>query len=268
MQDHSAISSLCFGLCQLDLHRRLWVYNRLLCKAVGQARSWARHPHSQVQCVNKPLKLLGVDRSRVVTEKGRGTAFQGYLDLAGEHAECLSHVATDEEPVGILALEVDNAFSFFTEKAVTLQVSKRAKASPATKRESTGRSFSMGRLTDASGRLADAEGSPSTSDSASFLIGSRSGSLDHRVTRLRGLLREAVRLCPDEGAREHLLAAQAQIEEYAQHMESDETGSELSQKGWAKAMPKEEPPTGEARARCGMTSEAFNSSLPREPPDT
>lgn len=70
--------------------------------------------------MNKPLKLLGVDRSRVVTEKGRGTAFQGYLDLSGEHAECLSslsNVATDEEPVGILALEVDNAFSFFTEKA-------------------------------------------------------------------------------------------------------------------------------------------------------
>ena len=77
-----------------------------------------RHPHSQVQCVNKPLKLVGVDRSRLVTEKARGTAFQGYLDLSGEHAECLSTCnSATEEPVAILVLEMDNVFSFFMEKA-------------------------------------------------------------------------------------------------------------------------------------------------------
>ena len=56
----------------------------------------------------------------MVTEKARGTAFQGYLDLSGEHAECLSSTAEGnnaEEPVAILVLEIDNAFSFFVEKA-------------------------------------------------------------------------------------------------------------------------------------------------------
>lgn len=201
---------------------------------------WARHPHSQVQCVNKPLKLVGVDRSRLVTEKARGTAFQGYLDLSGEHAECLSACnSATEEPVAILVLEMDNVFSFFMEKAVTVQVSKRAKAQAT---QSSHRSLSMGRLTDASGRLADVEASPSArSDATSGLAGSRgsrgSGSNlerraisqsfrveDHRVARLRGLLREALRLCPDDGAREHLLAAQAQIEEYAQQEVEEDSG--------------------------------------------
>lgn len=73
-----------------------------------------------MKCENQQLTLVGVDRSRVVTEKARGTAFQGYLDLSGEHAECLS--STDkgdnaEEPVAILVLEIDNSFSFFVEKA-------------------------------------------------------------------------------------------------------------------------------------------------------
>lgn len=197
---------------------------------------WARHPHSQVQCVNKPLKLVGVDRSRLVTEKARGTAFQGYLDLSGEHAECLSTCnSATEEPVAILVLEMDNVFSFFMEKAVTVQVSKRAR--PQGTQSSHGRSLSMGRLTDASGRLADVEASPSArSDATSGLAGSGSNLAreraisqsfrveDHRVARLRGLLREALRLCPDDGAREHLLAAQAQIEEYAQQEVEEDSG--------------------------------------------
>ena len=141
-----------------------------------------------MKCENQQLTLVGVDRSRVVTEKARGTAFQGYLDLSGEHAECLS--STDkgdnaEEPVAILVLEIDNSFSFFVEKAgqilwrvqqmvqfssifkvsrslemvwtwtldtrsfeaskaVTLQVSKRAKQ-PAAQASTAGRSLSMGR---------------------------------------------------------------------------------------------------------------------------
>ena len=84
----------------------------------------AKQPHSQVRCVNQRLKLVGVDRSRLVSEKSRGKAFQGYLDLAGEHAGCLSQVET-EDPVALLQVEVDNSFSFFTEKSITLQVSRR-----------------------------------------------------------------------------------------------------------------------------------------------
>lgn len=82
-----------------------------------------------MKCENQQLTLVGVDRSRVVTEKARGTAFQGYLDLSGEHAECLS--STDkgdnaEEPVAILVLEIDNSFSFFVEKAGQIFVESAA----------------------------------------------------------------------------------------------------------------------------------------------
>ena len=41
----------------------------------------------------------------------------------GEHAGCLRQES--EDPVALLQLEVDNGFSFFTEKSVTLEISRR-----------------------------------------------------------------------------------------------------------------------------------------------
>ncbi|CAE8673264.1 unnamed protein product, partial [Polarella glacialis] len=52
---------------------------------------------------------------------------------------------------------------------------------------------------------------------------------DVRLNRLRSLLREALRLCPQAllGAREHLQAAQARIEEYAAEVAPEEDQNPL-----------------------------------------
>merc|ERR1712232_726782 len=48
---------------------------------------------SEVSLGGRRLNLVGVDSSRVVQERQRRGTFHGYLDLGGEHAECLDLAA-------------------------------------------------------------------------------------------------------------------------------------------------------------------------------
>ncbi|CAE8691792.1 unnamed protein product [Polarella glacialis] len=83
---------------------------------------------SEILCEGHRVGLRGVDRSRVVAERTRGTHFSGQLDLSLEHAGCLGDAAGGGRPY--LQLEFDNYFSYFTPKTITLQQSKSASAAP------------------------------------------------------------------------------------------------------------------------------------------
>ena len=192
----------------------------------------SRRPQ-EVRCVDRPLRLVGVDKCRVVQERERGTVFQGYLDLVSEHAECVKQ-SDVSGPVATLHLEVDNGFSFFTAKEVMLQVSKQTvrdsgqadgvmhpKEDPET-RDSEPEEPAAAR--PASSPVSVSSALVSSAQSRPSVLTQCSG--DFRLGRLQALLRDAIRLCPADAmaAQEHLLAAQARLEEYAQQAADDDLG--------------------------------------------
>eukprot|EP00931_Biecheleriopsis_adriatica_P089210 TRINITY_DN63379_c0_g1_i1.p1 TRINITY_DN63379_c0_g1~~TRINITY_DN63379_c0_g1_i1.p1 ORF type:complete len:341 (+),score=72.65 TRINITY_DN63379_c0_g1_i1:99-1121(+) len=226
----------------------------------------AKRATSEVQCVGRPLKLIGVNNSRVVSEVRRGASFHGYLDLAGEHAECCSSNAAT-----VLVVEIDNGFSYFRQKEVVLRVSKRGSSSksgaecdeskvldessepaaaaeetpdlPLAPQESSEEPEPNGMCDSVhtSAETPPPASSPPSSEvpspkstpppRVSFLQRGSAGSSsclaeDARLSRLRSLLKEAVRLCPQDAsaARDHLLQAQARIEEYAEEVREEDLG--------------------------------------------
>ena len=195
----------------------------------------SRRPQ-EVRCVDRPLRLLGVDKCRMVKDRERGSVFQGYLDLFGEHADCVKQSDTCE-PVATLYFEMDNSFSFFTAKDIVLQVSKqtlRATQTHPTHPTPDASNASVPGLpgpvsSDESMEPAQNEPAASTASASSqsrpcSLLTQRSGDL--RFGRLQALLKDAIRLCPTDAsaALEHLLAAQARLQEYAQQAADDDLG--------------------------------------------
>ena len=191
----------------------------------------SRRPQ-EVRCVDRPLRLLGVDKGRMVKDRERGSVFQGYLDLFGEHADCVKQSDTCE-PVATLYFEMDNSFSFFTAKDIVLQVSKQTLRTTQTHQTPdasvpapvpTSSEDSMEPVQkEPTASAASASASTSQSRPCSLLT-QRSGDL--RFGRLQTLLKDAIRLCPADAsaALEHLLAAQARLQEYAQQAAEDDLG--------------------------------------------
>ena len=188
----------------------------------------SRRPQ-EVRCVDRPLRLVGVDKCRMVQDRERGAVFQGYLDLVGDHAECVKQ--DDSGPVATLHFEVDNGFSFFTAKEVMLQVSKQrvrdsvTSAPPPEVAPTDARAKKEKPFDPSSSSAPTIASVPVVAQSRpSSLLAQRSGDL--RFGRLQALLRDAIRLCPAEAeaAQEHLLAAQARLQEYAQQVADDDLG--------------------------------------------
>jgi len=202
-------------------------------------------PKSEVNLQGRPLKLVGVDKSRLLSERERGTTFHGCLDLAGEHADCLVSApdCDDQAPLAVLVVEIDNTFSYFTGKDVLLQVVRKAHAAPVVRVLADSPAVvAPAEPAAACGPVETAAASPASTevvsvpeDPFSRTLGQSSpcpssASLlqdDVRLTRLRTLLKEAMRLCPpDCSAREHLAAAQAKLEDYAEvHCAEDDMTS-------------------------------------------
>merc|ERR1719362_1394564 len=77
---------------------------------------------SAVRCDGKRVQLVGVDSSRMVSERERANEIRGFLDLNGEHAGCVpcTKPGGELEGTAVLVLEMDNSFSYFTSKDVCL----------------------------------------------------------------------------------------------------------------------------------------------------
>ena len=187
----------------------------------------SRRPQ-EVRCADRPVRLLGVDKCRMVKDRERGSVFQGYLDLFGEHADCVKQSDTCE-PVATLYFEMDNGFSFFTAKDIVLQVSKQTLRT--TQTHQTDASVPVPGPASSEDSMEPVQSEPAASASASTsqsrpcsLLTQRSGDL--RFGRLQTLLKDAIRLCPADAsaALEHLLAAQARLQEYAQQAAEDDLG--------------------------------------------
>ncbi|CAE7942312.1 unnamed protein product, partial [Symbiodinium necroappetens] len=187
----------------------------------------SRRPQ-EVRCADRPVRLLGVDKCRMVKDRERGSVFQGYLDLFGEHADCVKQSDTCE-PVATLYFEMDNGFSFFTAKDIVLQVSKQTLRT--TQAHQTDASVPVPGPASSEDSMEPVQSEPAASASASTsqsrpcsLLTQRSGDL--RFGRLQTLLKDAIRLCPADAsaALEHLLAAQARLQEYAQQAAEDDLG--------------------------------------------
>mmetsp|Transcript_1222 Transcript_1222/g.2881 ORF Transcript_1222/g.2881 Transcript_1222/m.2881 type:complete len:270 (+) Transcript_1222:66-875(+) len=182
----------------------------------------------EVRCVDRPLKLVGVDKSRVVKERERGTTFQGYLDLVVEHAECIRQGGA-EGPVAMLLFEIDNGFSIFTGKEVALQVSKQTIRE--TQPVPNGATVSAPHVPVTTPAETAAPGAQPGAQTGPVLAIRPVASLsDLRLSRLQALLKDAIRLCPAgaTAAQEHLAAAQVSLEQYAQQAEEEEDLGPLS----------------------------------------
>lgn len=194
---------------------------------------------SEVTCVGKRVNLIGVDSSRVVCERERAAGFQGCLDLAGEHAGCLSGVGCSggsSDRAAVLVLEIDNGFSYFTSKDVMLRVSKRrpvegavagpgGEGAPPAVEALTAQDAPRcgGGLPRPNGWHPPTAAASPAGRAAGALGGEEDLEEGARVERLQALLAEALRLCPHSVglpaplhlAREHLRAAQAALGRHA-----------------------------------------------------
>jgi len=206
---------------------------------------------TEVKCHGRRVGLLGVDNGRVISEPSRNECFYGFFDLGGEHKGCLGNVSDARV---VLALEVDNRFSFFTSKDFELHVRKldpalkltNARQVDACKPEETGRrTMVMPRPSVAADEAAGAcaghcvpvtsqEGRAPrgqiTRPSSGLSLRSLDEPLeDGRLIRMRTLLVEAARLCPADAhaLREQLRLTQARFSEYATEAAASEHSSPL-----------------------------------------
>lgn len=173
---------------------------------------------SAVRCEGKRVQLVGVDSSRMVSERERANEFHGVLDLNGEHAGCVPCIKPSGEMEGnaVLVLEMDNSFSYFTSKDVTLRVSKKGSS-----RVNGGHDAQAQAAEESLGAFALTDDGPEEEDEE-----------EARIRRLRALITEALRLCPagtglpaSLGAvREHLRAANTALGRHAVKQEEDELG--------------------------------------------
>lgn len=198
---------------------------------------------SKVMLGGRPLNLVGVDSSRVVSEKERGGSPSGYLDLGGEHKGCVDLDGPDGSAV--LTIEMDNSFSYFTGKSLRLRITKTLQGQDL---KPQARSFASlapvaAKLvaatvpaTTASSKASPTESaSPTRGESPSVLGGSCASAAgqgfasieeEDPLVRLRSHVVEALRLCPSDAPalREHLRAAQVHVSEYSarsQHQHED-----------------------------------------------
>lgn len=183
---------------------------------------------SEVIVAGRRLGLVGVDSTRVVQERERRAVHQGFLDLAGEHKGCIGLPAV--RPGGaaaILVLEVDNSFSFFRGKDITLQITKR-ELNQAIRESTTSETALM--VSEVAARAEGlssvrAESAPQLPKVSSLtpltLITpttppTPSSPEEVRLDKLHMLLKEALRICPTGalGVRDALLKAQASLGDY------------------------------------------------------
>lgn len=166
---------------------------------------------SGVDVGGRRVRLVGVDRSRVVSERDRRTAFRGRLDLSGEHADCFGGPLCSSDGSALtLTVEFDNSFSYFACKAVDLRLT-------ATKRAP----FGLGLLAEKAPEPAPAPRAPQVSlceraDLAAGTGGADDDDTGDEISRLRKALAEATRHCPADATmvQGHLRAAQKALTVY------------------------------------------------------
>lgn len=197
---------------------------------------------SKVMLGGRPLNLVGVHSSRVVSEKERGISPSGYLDLGSEHKGCVDIGGPDGSAV--LSLEIDNSFSFFTAKNLRLRITKTLQGqelkpqsrSTALEQQEQAVIAPTAAMNSSKGSAA---GSPLRSDETPFgaICAPVGSTVEDPLCRLRCLLAEALGLCPSDAPslREHLRAAQTHVSEHAtnaerEHAPASEMGSPAS---WA-----------------------------------
>lgn len=195
---------------------------------------------SEVKCRGRRVGLVGVDSSRVLAETQRRGAFRGHIDLGGEDKDC----AAGAHEGLVLTLEISNSFSIFAAKDVTLRMTKlrpgggvplSPRRAPEPPPEDVPGDRRLPGPAHAHRPLA-ASPPPSpgrllVGDAAGGTGGSRcdQAAEDDRSAQLRGLLAEAVRICPAGASklRGHLRSAQACLAEIATADAAEDLGSPL-----------------------------------------
>lgn len=149
---------------------------------------------------------LRVGRARFVSERQRGKRFVGRLDLGDEeYSGCFSPGPK------LLTFEVGNRFSYFRAKQVQLRISIEA---PEPLPSACASDYDVSPRSDGTPEVVRRV---SRASELSTLGEGNGGEEDNRVVRLRRLLAESLRLCP-QGAcalREQLKQAQLRLSEYS-----------------------------------------------------